>query len=99
MPACGPRPGTTVRESPWSHSSRLPVPLRVAPRALLPHHRLAVVVQSAAHPPSGTRPARDSACLSTSSAPSPISLICFRISPSPQAGYLAEEESLSLGEN
>ena len=48
-----------------------------------PRRRPSAVVRSAAHPLSGTQPPRESACLTSSLAPSPISLVCYRISPIP----------------
>lgn len=78
--ACGPRPGRTVRESLWPQPSRLPVPLGGSP-SHPPSPHLAGRSGTVRSPPSGTRPARDSASLSTSSAPSLVFLDKLRKVP------------------
>lgn len=57
-----------------------------------PRHRLPIVVQSAAHPLSGTGPPRDSACLFISSAPTPHILGDVPLTPGGLPGRRGEAE-------
>lgn len=100
--ARGPRPGTTGRSPSGPTPACSQLPQGQPPRALLPPPpalcRPSVVVRSAAHPLSGTRPPRDSARLASSPAPFPHFLGFGTECPPPLAGYLAAGERLGLRE-